>query len=137
MEDFRGPLISYLPLMADGLKEARLQAERRHQRWLEEERRRQGAEAKQAEEERRRKELIDALNRWRLARDIRAFVAEAKQKAGVTGVTQELENAWTGRSGTRTLSIRSLVCWPHQTATRTRSKELCHHEPFFVFVPAQ
>jgi hypothetical protein len=90
VEDCLGPFISYLPLIAEGLKERRLEAERCHQRRMEEERRRQGVEAKRAEEERRRKELTEALNRWRLAREIRAFVGEVKQRVGAAGLAEQL-----------------------------------------------
>lgn len=81
VEECLGPFVSYLPLIAAKLKENRLEAERRHQLRLEEERRRAEAEARRKEEERRVAELDEALRRWRRARDIRDFVAAVRQAA--------------------------------------------------------
>lgn len=95
VEDCLGAFVLYLPLIAERLKEERLEAGRRHQAWREEERRREEAAARRKKDERRRKELEEALAQWRLARDIRAFVAEVKRRAGAAklgdGLGQRLE----------------------------------------------
>jgi hypothetical protein len=97
VEDCLGSFVAYLPLVAAKRTEERLERERRHREWLEVERRRQEEEARRHEEERRRQALMDVLERWRLARDIRAFVGEVQsalphaQNAGASdAATREL-----------------------------------------------
>ena len=85
VEDCLGSFVSYLPLVAKRMEEERIEAERRYQLRLEEERRWQEAETRRREEERRRKELSEALGKWRLARDIRSFVSEAREAALAMG----------------------------------------------------
>lgn len=81
VEDCLGAFVAYLPLIAAGLEQERLEAARRHQLWLEEERRRKDAEARRRAEERRRKELEEALKSWRHAQEIRSFVAAVREAA--------------------------------------------------------
>jgi hypothetical protein len=91
VEDCLGAFISYLPVIAEQKRQDRLEAERQRQIELEEEKRRADARARREEEERRRKELSELLGRWRLAGDIRAFVAEVKQRACAAGLAEELD----------------------------------------------
>jgi len=79
VEDCLGAFVAYLPLVSRELKGQRIESERRHQEWLEQEKLRREAEARRLEEERRRKELSEALGKWRLAGEIRAFVAEVQK----------------------------------------------------------
>jgi hypothetical protein len=77
LEDCLDDFIDYLPLVAAKLRKRRLEDERQAAIEREKARLRREAEERRLAEEKRMKDLLAQLERWRLARDIRAYVAEA------------------------------------------------------------
>lgn len=78
VEDCLNEFVASLYVVAEAIKSHRL-AQERHRREAEEaETRRQEERRRQEEEAKRAKELQDVIADWSLARDIRAYVAEAR-----------------------------------------------------------
>lgn len=90
LEDCLDEFIDYLPLVAAKLAERRLESERTAAIEREKARLRQEAEERRLAEEARREKLLAQLERWRLAHDIRAYVAEAAMR----GVDLDPEASW-------------------------------------------
>lgn len=61
------------------MKKSRIEAERRRLEHEEQQRRYQEQERARKEDEERRKQITDDIGNWRLARDVRALAAEARQ----------------------------------------------------------
>jgi hypothetical protein len=79
VEDCLNAFVASLYLVADAIKAHRVQQERWRQE-AEEEQTRQWEERRRREEEAKRaKQLEEAIAQWRLVRDVRAYVAEARQ----------------------------------------------------------
>ncbi len=78
VEECLNDVIARLYVLADGMKRARAEAERQRKKREEEERRRLEEEHRAYEEQQRAKHFQEQLDEWRLARDIREYVAEAQ-----------------------------------------------------------
>lgn len=90
VEDCLADFVAYLPVVAERLRERRIEGERRAAIAREKARLHEEAEGRRLAEEQRTKELIARLERWRLARDIRAYVAEATLRGVVCAPESEL-----------------------------------------------
>lgn len=88
VEDCLGAFVAYLSLISAKLRDERLEAERRHQTWLGQERRRQEVVALRREGERRMKEMHEAIGRWKTARDLRSFVSDVREAAGKMALSE-------------------------------------------------
>lgn len=90
VEDVLDAFIDYLPLVAAKLAERRLDNDRKAAIEREKARLRQEAEGRRLAEEQRIEGLLAQLDRWRLARDIREYVAEA----ATLGADLDPEASW-------------------------------------------
>jgi hypothetical protein len=79
VENCLGSFIAHLGAIAGALKEHREREERREREWAEQQLRWEEERQRRWEEERRIKELQGQLERWRLARDVRAYVEEIRR----------------------------------------------------------
>ena len=77
--------IMHLGATATAVREQREREERREREWAEQQRRWEEERQRRWEEERRIKELREQLDRWRLARDVRAYVEEIRATARAQG----------------------------------------------------
>jgi hypothetical protein len=105
VENCLGNFIVHLEATAKAIKEQRNREERRRQEWAEQQRKWEEERQRRWEEERRIKELREQLERWRLTRDVRAYVEEIRASAQAVhgGLSPELEQklswalAWADR----------------------------------------
>jgi hypothetical protein len=79
--------ISSLYVVADAIKAHRAEQERRHRQYEEEAKRRREEQLRAEEAARRVKELQEVIRDWRLAQDVRTYVAEARSMVAEAGLT--------------------------------------------------
>jgi hypothetical protein len=77
LEDQLNDVVAHMYLAAEALRQKRVEHEEAEQARIEGDRRRYEEHLERQEEEKKAKDLGTLLERWRLARDIREFVAEA------------------------------------------------------------
>lgn len=77
LEDQLNDVVAHLHLTAEALRERRRALEQAERARIEQELRKYEEDLRRQKEERKAKELSELLGHWRLARDIREFVAEA------------------------------------------------------------
>ncbi|MHB8870442.1 MAG: hypothetical protein ACYC8U_16770 [Thermoleophilia bacterium] len=82
LEDQLNDFVAHIYLASEALKEKRLAEERAAFARVERQKREYEEYCQRVEEEKKTKELLDMLDRWRLAREIREFVAEALDLGG-------------------------------------------------------
>jgi hypothetical protein len=78
VEECLNDFIAHLPVMADAIKQHRAEMERARRESLEAERRRWEDEQQRREEAERARKFEEEVARWRLARDVREYVAEIR-----------------------------------------------------------
>ena len=78
VEDCLDDFVAHLALMAEAVKQYRAEMERAQRERLEAERRRWEGEQRRREEVERARRFEEELARWRLARDVREYVAEVR-----------------------------------------------------------
>lgn len=78
LEDRLEKVFERLHSLASDIKEARAESERRRRKCEEERRLREEEDRRQQEEQQRARELREEVANWRLAREIRAYVAEVR-----------------------------------------------------------
>jgi hypothetical protein len=86
LEDALSKFVGAVFALADGLKKARVERERCDEERREAQRQRWEAERRAAEERQRVEQFLKVLDRWRLARDTRAYVAEAHEILAAAGL---------------------------------------------------
>jgi hypothetical protein len=91
VETSLGSFISHLYATAEAIKEKRAAAERSEEEWRQQRLRRLEEEQRRLEEDRRRTELLATLERWRLARDVRAYVDDVRSRILELKGTEPLE----------------------------------------------
>jgi hypothetical protein len=78
VENCLGDFVLHLPIMAEAIRHRREEHERSRLEYLEAQGRRLEIERAARENAERETTFVDLLRRWRLARDVREYVAEAR-----------------------------------------------------------
>ena len=100
-------VIAGLEASANQAAQKRAEDERKRQEWMEHEQRRREAEQRQWEDKKQLEEVQAKIARWRLASDLRAYVAEATRMVEEAGCTIRPES-----------SLSQLVAWATDYADR-------------------
>jgi len=90
VEQSLGVFVAGLEVAAEAKKQQRLERERQHREWEEKRRLEEEARTRAREEAEREKQFKENLDCWRLARDIRDYVAEVRAlTSGLNGSLEE------------------------------------------------
>lgn len=81
--------ISSLHVVADAIRAHRAEQERRHRQYEEEAKRRRDEQLRAEEEARRAKELQEVIRDWRFAKEVRAYVEEARGMVADAGLRMD------------------------------------------------